>query len=480
MPSPSERHAAFRWIVITVAFGAFMSKLDSYIVNISLPTIAARFNVTTAEVSRVVLVYLLVSTSTLLLFGKLGDRFGLRKVFFLGYLLFTIGSLLCGVALSLDMLILSRFIQGIGCAMLTAIAFAIIPRFLPHEVTGWAFGIAATGAALGIAVGAPAGGIITGFLSWRWVFLVNVPFGIFAMYAVNRYIPDEDGSRSRDLRKAGFDILGAGLSFAGLALLVYGLNTGREFGWTSPRIMGCFALAIVLLAAFLIREIKCDEPLLDLRLFKKFRFSAAIASTFFAYMLLSGNSFLLPFYLELGKELPTVTVGLVLMIYSVIYMAAGPWAGRISDRVPPSILCGFAMLSAALCSFVFAFTLSAPGLLAVVVFLIWIALSFGFFISPNNNQVMSLAPAERQGSASGVFNTVNSLGLALGVCFFEMIMSRSSALQSRSLTGYRDAYIFGGIVCIVAFFFSLLVNHRDRETITNDQIPMAGETNNTQ
>jgi len=93
---------------------------------------------------------------------------------------------------------------------------------------------------------------------------------------------------------------------------------------------------------------------------------------------------------------------------------------------------------------------------------------------------MSLAPAERQGSASGVFNTINSLGLALGVCFFEMIMSRPSALQPRSLTGYRDAYIFGGIVCIVAFFFSLLVNHRGKRTMTNDQIPMTKETNNTQ
>ncbi len=464
MSSQPDRTAAFRWIVVTVAFGAFMSKLDSYIVNISLPTIASRFNVTTAKVSWVVLVYLLVSTSTLLLFGKLGDRFGLRKIFFLGYLLFTIGSLLCGLSLSMEMLIASRFVQGAGCAMLVAIAFAIIPKFLPHEITGWAFGIAATGAALGIAIGAPVGGVITGFLSWRWVFLVNVPFGIFAMYAVNKYIPDGKELNSENLKKAGFDILGAALSFVGLALLIYGLNTGREFGWTSPRIAGCFAASVISLGAFFLREIKCKEPLLDLRLFKSFHFSAAVASTLFAYMLLAGNSFLLPFYLEKGKDLPTVTVGLIIMIYSVIYMAAGPFAGRISDKVRPNLLCAFAMLSAALCSFVFAFSLAAPGLLAVVIFLIWIALSFGFFISPNNNQVMTLAPADRQGSASGVFNTINSLGLALGVCFFEMIMSRSMpAATGASFAGYRDAYIFGGIVCIVSLFFSFLIGwNKDR------------------
>lgn len=442
-----------------------MSKLDSYIVNISLPTIAERFHVTSAEVSWVVLVYLLVSTSTLLLFGKLGDRFGLRKVFFFGYLLFTAGSLLCGAATSLEMLITARFIQGIGCAMILAIAFAVIPRFLPPEKTGWAFGIASTGAALGIAIGAPAGGLITGFLSWRWVFFVNVPFGIFAMYAVNKYIPDESPARLKVLRKAGFDILGAALSFGGLAFFLYALSTGWDFGWASARILGSFGASFVLLATFFVREAKCTEPLLELGLFRSFHFSAAVTSTLFAYMLLAGNSFLLPFYLEVGKKLPTQTVGLIIMIYSVIYMAVGPFAGRISDRIRPSTLCAFAMLSAAACSFVFAFTLEMPGITSVVIFLVWIAFSFGFFISPNNNQVMRLAPARKQGSASGVFNTINSLGLALGVCIFESLMSRTAqgglkAIPS-SMAGYKNAYLFGGAVCIIALFFSLLIgwNH---------------------
>ena len=447
-----------------------MSKLDSYIVNISLPTIAERFNVTSAQVSWVILVYLLVSTSTLLLFGKLGDRFGLRKVFFLGYLLFTAGSLLCGAATSLGMLIASRFVQGLGGAMILAIAFAVIPKFLPPEKTGWAFGIASTGAALGIAIGAPVGGFITGYLSWRWVFFVNVPFGILAMYAVNRYIPDENADNSRRIRKAGFDMLGAALSFAGLALFIYPLNTGWEFGWTTSRTLCSFAASCVLLAIFFVRELKCEEPLLELGLFRSFHFSAAVTSTLFAYMLLAGNTFLLPFYLEVGKKLPTQTAGLIIMIYSVIYMAIGPFAGRISDRISPSTLCAFAMLSAALCSFVFAFTLEAPGLIAVVVFLIWIALSFGFFISPNNNQVMRLAPADKQGSASGVFNTINSLGLALGVCLFESLMSRTMpgdaaarTFQSAGLTGYKHAYFFGGIVCIISLFFSLLIGwNRDK------------------
>lgn len=456
-----------------------MSKLDSYIVNISLPTIAERFNVTTAEVSWVVLIYLLVSTSTLLLFGKLGDRFGLRRVFFFGYLLFTLGSLLCGMAMSLEMLIMSRFVQGLGCAVILAIAFAIIPKFLPPEKTGWAFGIASTGAALGIAIGAPAGGFITGFLSWRWVFFVNVPFGLFAMYAVNKYIPGESPARLKRPGRAGFDILGAALSFAGLALFIYALSTGWDSGWTSARILGSFGASFALLAIFFVRESRCAEPLLELELFKSFHFSAAVTSTLFAYMLLAGNSFLLPFYLEEAKNLPTQTVGLVIMIYSVIYMAVGPFAGRISDKIRPSTLCAFAMLSGALCSFVFAFTLHTPGLFPVIVFLVWIAFSFGFFISPNNNQIMRLAPAHKQGSASGVFNTINSLGLALGVCLFEALMSRTSpgggmsTFQSANLAGYKNAYVFGGIVCIIALFFSLLIGWNHDKNISPSHHPGA-------
>ncbi|MHB8110414.1 MAG: DHA2 family efflux MFS transporter permease subunit [Syntrophorhabdaceae bacterium] len=468
MPSQPAPHV-FRWIVITVAFGAFMSKLDSYIVNISLPTIAGRFDVTSAEVSWVILIYLLVSTSSLLLFGKLGDRFGLRRVFLIGYLLFTAASLLCGLSVSLEMLIASRFIQGIGCAMILAIAFAVVPKYLPPEITGWAFGIASTGAALGIAIGAPVGGFITGFLSWRWVFFVNIPFGILAMYAVYKYIPDEKEPVPKPVRKARFDILGAVLSFLGLSLFIYPLSTGWDFGWTSPRILGSFAASFCFLVIFFVRELRCDEPLLELDLFKSFHFSAAVLSTLFAYMLLAGNSFLLPFYLEKGKGLSTDKVGLIIMIYSVIYMAAGPFAGRISDKMRPSTLCAFAMFSAALCSLVFAFTLEAPGITAVIIFLIWIAFSFGFFISPNNNQVMRLAPMARQGSASGVFNTINSLGLALGVCIFESLMSRSMigptvsrSLESGSFVGYKHAYIFGSAACLIALFFSLLIGFNNK------------------
>lgn len=472
MKTAAADRSMYRWMAISVAFANFMARLDTYIVNISLPTISRYFNVTTGEVSRVILIYLLVSTSTLLLFGKLGDRFGLKRVFILGYIFFTAGSLFCGISPSLHALVLSRFVQGLGCAMLVATSFAIIPKFLPHSIVGWAFGISSIGAGLGIAVGAPLGGIITGYLSWQWIFLINVPLGIIAIFIANRVIPPEKGHPKT---RGGFDIAGSLMSFAGLSLLLYALNTGHEAGWGSLKIVSLLVATLIIFATFVIWETRCSLPLIDFSLFKNPRFTYANISAFFAFMFLAGNTFLLPFYLIIGKKLDTVHAGFLLMIYSMVVMVVGPLAGRLSDRIRPSLVCTIGMFSAAACSFAFSLTLGADGLVPVLVLLFWLPLSYAMFISPNNNQVMTLAPADKHGIASGVFNTVNTLGLALGVCVFETVMSASmphhgtslgkylagkSVLPPQFFEGFRNAYTLGGIICLIALVFSAMIRLR--------------------
>jgi|GEM_PF-51125 len=510
----------FRWIVISVTFAAFMSKLDSYIVNISLPTIGSYFNISVSIVSRTVIVYLLVATSTLLFFGKLGDRIGLKKVFVLGYAFFTGGSLLCGMSWNIDMLIFSRFIQGLGGAMLVTAGYAIIPKYLPREITGWAFGILSTGAGLGIAAGAPLGGIINSYFSWRWIFFINVPVGIAAIIVALKVIPSfltpqmnlpaaelrgirgmrphnyapspcplpqgarECGYPAAELRgiirlkseenevSGGFDIFGIILSFFGLSTLIYALNTGNELGWTSVYIMSMLAASCIILTGFLIWENISKNPLLDFTILKNIPFLYANLAAFCGFMFLAGSSFLLPFYLEIGKGLSTVKVGFIVLIGSIMVLISGPIGGRLSDKMKPGILCAGAMLSASLCSFIFSFDLRLPGLTAVIVFIVWSSLSFGTFIAPNNNQTMKLAPLEKQGAASGIYNTMNTFGMVLGVTVFETIFSQYIPHQGVSLaghvamndpsqqsmnTGFSNAYIFGGIICFLALIFSLKV-----------------------
>lgn len=464
--------SAQRWITISIAFAAFMSKLDSSIVNISLPAISQYFNVGTGDVSWVMLSYLLIQTNTMLITGKLGDVIGLKKTFIVGYIVFTAGSLLCGLSPGITMLIISRCLQGIGGAMIMTSAFAAIPKYLPDTIIGSAFGIGATGAALGLIIGAPLGGFITGLFSWHWIFLINIPIGIVAVLVAHKVIPGKKAAaHDARTRGKGFDILGAGLSFFGLLALTYGLNRGQELGWGSPFIVGLFIASCVLLVTFYWWEKRSSDPLIDLGLFRNHNFTYANVAAFTAFMVLSGVNFLTPFYFEFAKGLNSQQVGMVFLCFSAVYVVIGPVAGRISDKVEPSYLCAAAMISGSLCMFTFAVTSQYQGLTFGLIFLVWFALSYGMFISPNNNQAMRLAPTEEQGIASGVFTTMTSLGLVFGVSVFETIFSESLPdnvsikviAQTRPhimLAGFRHAFIAAGIATFAAFLFSLLIREK--------------------
>jgi EmrB/QacA subfamily drug resistance transporter len=419
----------------------------------------------------VVLVYLLVLTSTILLFGKLGDRLGLIRVFKAGFVLFTLGSLLCGLSRSLPMLLGARCLQALGGAMLYAITPGIIPRYLPAAQRGLAFGILSTSAALGLSVGAPLGGLITAHLSWRWVFLINIPFGILAIYVARKVFPPEPRRRAAEAPEP-FDFIGAVLNFAGLCALLYALNMGQERGWTSPVIGACLAAALLLLAGFVFWERRCRHPLLDGVLFRIRSFNAANGANLLAFMFLAGAGFLLPFYLIHFRDLRSDQAGLFMLLLSVTMMIVGPLAGRLSDRLAPRWFCLAGMASAAAASFGFAFGLGRPGLGIVAVCLAWMGCSLGLFFSPNNSQVMSWADSNRQGIASGILKMTANLGQVLGVCLFETVFSQSvpaGQAAAASLrpgaaaglpTGFRNAFIVGGLVCLLALGMAALARDR--------------------
>ena len=448
-------------IVISVAFAAFMSVLDSNIVNISLPTMAQYFNVSMSQIIWVTMAYFLVLTSTLLLFGKLGDRYGNRNLFMLGYLGFVVGSFLCGISPTLLFLIFSRVIQGLGAAILYTTVFSLIPKFISPNRRGWAFGLIATAAALGVTVGAPIGGIITGLFSWHWIFLINVPVGIFAIVFAALVLPQEKVAK----KKGSFDFLGAILSFTSCFCLILALNLGYNAGWLTPLILGLFIAAAIFFALLIVWETKANDPLLDLSLFKDRNFLFANISSFMVFAFVSGNAFILPFYLQYERGLKVEYSGLIILTYSLIYMFVGPYGGNLSDRVPPRRLCSLATFSAALAVFVFSFTLALPGLIPTLVFLVWLALSNSFFVSPNNSEVMGLAPINKQGTASGVFKTITNLGMVLGIALFEVVFSSSipSSITHETyqpgmfVPGFHNVYVFGALIMVVAFYFSFMV-----------------------
>lgn len=461
--SLSSGKSAKQWIVLCAAFATFMGTLDAYIVSISLPVITNYFHVSTGEAAWVTIIYLLILSSTLILFGKLADRIGLKKLFILGYIIFTAGSLICGVSGSINMLIAARIIQGLGGSVLRVVAYAIVPKFLPSEIRGWGFGMLSTASALGVTVGAPVGGFITSFFSWHWAFLVNVPVGIAAIALVQVMLPQDSPVKAE---KTPFDIAGAAMSFLGLLALTYALNMGQTIGWSSPVIIVCFAASIIIGWLFVRQETSCRDPLLNLNLFKTPSFTFGCCATFMTIMFMSGNSFLYPFYLQIFKGLRVEQAGLVLLSYSLVYIPFSQIAGRLSDRIMPALLCGFSMISASMSCLVFVLTIGSLGYVPMFLFILWSGISCAFFISPNNKSIMGLAPEESQGSASGIINTINQFSSVVGVCLFEMIFSvytgediissGSHTSSDNMLMGFQSAYILALVSCLLSMIFSFL------------------------
>jgi len=437
--SRGSRPGSVRLIIFTIALAAFMGSLDVTIVNISLPTISRYFDVGTGMVSWIVLAYLLVMSSFLLAFGKIGDLKGFKRVFLAGFAVFVTGSFLCAIAPSIKLLIAFRMLQALGAAMLTAIGPAMVTVFLPPEIRGKALGIVATFASLGIAMGPPIGGLLTSFLSWRWIFFINIPVGIVAILIGKAVLPESEPMPGPSGQKASFDLLGAGLVFLSLFGLIFGMNMGQELGWTSPAIAASLIGSIVLAAVFVLRESRFSEPLVDLKLFKNRSFTSANGAVLLVMLVYGGAVFLFPFYLEYVKGLGTEVAGLILMVPSVATIIVASRAGALSDRIGSRKICVAATLLCVAGFYLLSFLDAESSRAFIFVALVILGLSLGMFLPPNSNLVMAQSPAEKCGVASSLMMTARNVGTVIGIAVFETIFS--ARVQ---MTGLSDGAVQGG------------------------------------
>lgn len=457
-------------IVFGVAFSAYMVSLDHYIVNIALPTITASFHIDIGRASWISLAYVIAIVSTMLFFGKIADRFGLKRVFVAGYAVYTAGSFLCGVAPGFHSLVLFRFIQGLGGSMLYVGGFAILGRLLPSERRGWGFGILSTAAGFGLMMGAPVGGFLTQYLSWHWVFLVNVPLGVVAIVFSLREIPStaaaEGGGSGTSKR---FDVLGAVLSVTGLFAFVFALNRARQIGWASPAIVASLIVSAITLSLFALNEKKHPDPILRMSVFGRPDFAVGTVHAFAAFLLFAGSNFALPFYLECIQGLTASQTGLVMTGYSIVYLFVAALAGRLSDSFSARRMTRLALASATAACLFFALSTSRKGIGPTLFYLCWLGVSMAFFFSPNNNMVMRSVSRADEGVGSGVFRTFCHLGVLMGVCAYEAVFSHGLPENTQrhhdltnSLTGtavllaaFRNSFLLGGLVGVVGLFSEL-------------------------
>lgn len=454
-----------RRMMLIVSAGAFMANLDTCIVNVCLPTIARHFDTTPSTVSLVVLSYLLCEVSFLLLFGKLGERWGITRVFLIGFTVFTAGSLLCGLTHTLPGLVAWRAMQGVGGSMIFAVMLAFPGVYLPERKRASAMGVLTLVSALGVAVGPPVGGLLTTTLGWNWIFFVNIPIGIAAVIAGYFWLPRRHPACS-DRR---IDVTGAVLSFVALGSALLALNQGHEWGWTSARILGLVAVAVCGGVAFVLRERRSTHPLLDLGLFRSRRFTLATTAFLLAMATTGGVMFIFPFYLQELRGFAPVAAGAILMV-NAVGQFAGPWSGRLANRYGARAVCG-AGLSLSIVAFgLFCLLTDVSPLWFIVLALGLFGVSQGLNKAPNLSMALDDVPAAGKAQAGSVTSVARSLGLALGIASFEAMFSggitRAAKRDGVSLTtaqvphallhhGFTVAFIFGVVISIAALILTL-------------------------
>ncbi len=455
-----------RLLLVLISLAAFMGALDTTIVNISLPTIADYFQTSISLVSWVAMAYLLTLASLLIAFGRLADIRGYRNVYLAGFAIFTAGSLLCGLSGSISELIGFRIFQAIGAAMLQAIGGAMIMMYLPGEIRGKALGIMTTFVSVGVAAGPVLGGFLSEYLSWHWIFFINVPVGVIAVILGTIVIPRDRCTPSQD---ETFDATGAGLLFAALGTLLLVINMGTTLGWTSPSIIGCAVASLILFVAFIAWERRCPAPLINLTFFYRRNYTLANFAALIAMLLVSGTSFIMPFFLEGIKGLSTSMAGLMLMVPALALMVMGPVAGALSDRIGSRRLC----LAAAACyiagNILFMQMTQETDFVFILIALALNGTAAGLFIPPNFNLILGLSPKGSEGVVSSIAMTMRNIGSALAVASYGTIFvlaafagvgegaGLAGITLGEALAGFHAVFFCAALLGAAIFVISLLV-----------------------
>jgi EmrB/QacA subfamily drug resistance transporter len=443
-------------VLLATVLGTGIAFLDTTVVNVALPTIGEDLDAGIASLQWVVNAYTLTLSGFLLLGGSLGDHFGRRRVFVAGVVWFAVASLLCGLAPSAEALIAARTLQGIGGALLTPGSLAIIEASFRREDRGPAIGAWSGLGGVAAAVGPFLGGWLVQAVSWRLIFLINLPLAAVVVWASVRHVPE-----TRDPGASGrLDWVGAALAAAGLAGVVYALTDGPAQGWTSPPILGAALGGVAALAAFLAWERRTRSPMLPLDLFASRQFSAANVVTFVVYGALGGSLFLMPIQLQRVVGYSPLASGIALVPITVVLLALSAWAGRLAARIGPRlpmtlgpllVAAGFAL-----------FTRIGEGS-AYAVDILPASLVYGvglvLTVAPLTATVLAAAPAEHAGVASAVNNDVARTAGLLAVAVLPVVagISGADALEpARFADGFQVAMAIAAVLCAAGGLLSWL------------------------
>jgi EmrB/QacA subfamily drug resistance transporter len=330
-PSAHSR-ATGRWVLAASVLGSSLSFIDGAVVNVALPILQRELGATVSSAQWIVEAYQLFLSSLVLLGGALADRYGRRRIFVLGTLLFAASSLACGIAPNVSTLIAARAVQGLGGSLLVPASLGMLGAAFPESERGRAVGTWSALTAIATAIGPAIGGWLVQAISWRAVFLINLPISAAVVWVAIRKVPE-----SRNPSARGLDTTGAALATVGLGALVYGLIEAPAVGWSHPRAWAPVAGGLALLVAFVVVELRSKNPMVPLDLFRSRTFSAVNALTLFMYAALAALFFFLPFWLIQAHGYTPAASGASLLPLVIVMASLSRLSGRVADRIGPRI-----------------------------------------------------------------------------------------------------------------------------------------------
>src|SRR5215216_2650302 len=460
-----------KWLALALLCTVqFMVVLDIAIVNVALPSIQTDLGFSQENLQWVISAYALLFGGFLLLGGRAADLLGRRRIFLIGIVVFTAASLLSGLAWSEGALIGARAVQGLGAAIISPAALSILmTTFAQGKERNTALGAWGAVGAFGAVAGVLLGGVLTDLLSWQWIFFVNVPVGLAALAITPLLI-----SESRDANARSFDIPGAVLVTSGLVVLVYAITQANDYGWGSAETMGLFAASVALIAGFLGWEARAKDPLMPFSIFRLRTLVGANVAALILGTAMFGMFLMLTLYMQQVLGYSPMRTGVAYLAVAGTAIVWSALAAQLVTRigVKPVLVAGMAFLTAGLAYFT---QVSVGGSYVddLLPGFLLIAIGMGFSFVPISIAALAGVQPSEAGLASGLFNTSQQIGGALGIAALSSVATSKteSGVASgtpfpKALTdGFESAFVWGGLVAVVGILVALvLVRRSDLET----------------